>query len=288
MPLLSAIIVNYNTGEYVHRCIDSLLENPPDGGVEVIVVDNASTDRSPAALAGRDDIFFIENERNLGYAGGCNAGTRVSTGDFIMFLNPDLEVGRGVLQRLIGFLRDTPYAGAAAPLLESYNGRIQESYRRFPTILSILGARRSLLYKLWPTNPISRRSFYGEFESKKGPTPVDAVGGAALMFPRRILEVTGGMDSGFFMYLEDIDFCRRIRYAGYRVYLIPDVKIKHSWAASTGKRPYRMALEHYISLGRYFYKHSPGRFVVYLIIIPALLCFLLIQWSMITLGFPNN
>jgi GT2 family glycosyltransferase len=288
MPLLSAIIVNHNTGEYVHRCIDSLLENPPDGGIEVIVVDNASTDQSPVTLAERDDIVFIENERNLGYAGGCNAGTRKSTGGFIILLNPDLEIGRGVLQRLVDFLREMPGAGAAAPLLESYNGSIQESYRRFPTILSILGARRSLLYKLWPTNPISKRSFYGELELKKDPTPVDAVGGAALMFPRSILEVTGGMDEGFFMYLEDIDFCRRIRDAGYRVYLIPDVKIRHIWAASTGKRPYHMALVHYISLGRYFYKHNPKRFVVYLVIGPALLCMLLLQWLLIALGFGNN
>jgi GT2 family glycosyltransferase len=287
MPLLSAIIVNYNTGEYINRCIDSIIENPPDGGVEVIIVDNASTDQSPARLAERDDIFLVENERNLGYAGGCNAGARESKGDFIMFFNPDLEVGPGVLQRIISFVRRTPDAGAAAPILISYDGRLQESYRRFPTLLSIFGARRSFLYRLWRSNPISKRSFYGDLELK-GPTPVDAVGGAALMVPRNIFKITGGMDESYFMYLEDIDFCRRIRRAGYKVYIIPDVKIRHRWAASTGKNPYRMALVHYVSLGRYFYKHNPGRFVAYVAISPALLCFLLMQLFLITLGFRNN
>jgi N-acetylglucosaminyl-diphospho-decaprenol L-rhamnosyltransferase len=202
----------------------------------------------------------------------------LASGEFIMFLNPDVEVVPGVLETLIGFLRDTPDAGAAAPLLESPDGREQESYRRFPTILSVFGARRSPLYRLWPGNPISKRSFYGDLDLTE-PTAVDAVGGAALIFPRYILETTGGMDRVFFMYLEDIDFCRRIGLAGYKVYIVPGARVKHRWAVSTKKRPYRMALVHYISLGRYFLKHSPFRFAAYVAISPLLFLFLLAQWS---------
>jgi N-acetylglucosaminyl-diphospho-decaprenol L-rhamnosyltransferase len=287
MPVLSAIIVNYNAGECIRRCIDSILADAPDGGVEVIVVDNASSDGSVEGLRERGDITLVENGRNVGYAGGCNAGARLASGEFIMFLNPDIEIMPDVLETLIGFLRDTPGAGAAAPLLESPDGRVQESYRRFPTILSIFGARRSPLYRLWPGNPISKRSFYGDLDLT-GPTPVDAVGGAALIFPRRILEATAGMDTGFFMYLEDIDFCRRIGLAGYKVYIVPGVRVKHRWAVSTKKRPYRMALVHYVSLGRYFFKHSPLRFAAYAAISPLLFLFLLAQWSFIFLGCRNE
>jgi N-acetylglucosaminyl-diphospho-decaprenol L-rhamnosyltransferase len=287
MPVLSAIIVNYNTGEYVHRCIDSVLANAPEGGVEVIVVDNASTDGSLATLVERDDVLLVASERNLGYAGGCNAGARISTGDFIIFLNPDLEVGPGVLQRLVDFLENKPKAGAAGPLLESPGGRLQESYRRFPTISSIFGARRSPLYSIWPGNPISRRVFYGDSTFEK-PTPVDVIGGAVLAFSRHVLEITGGMDNGFFMYLEDTDFCRRIINAGYEVYILPDVRVKHFWAGATKKRPYLMVLTHYISLGRYFLKHDPVRFTVYIVISPLLVCFLLTQWMLTALGFQNS
>ncbi|UCE26707.1 MAG: glycosyltransferase family 2 protein [Candidatus Coatesbacteria bacterium] len=289
MPILSAIIVNYRTGEYVHRCIDSILTNPPDGGVEVIAIDNASADGSVEELRKRGDITLVENEHNVGYAGGCNAGARLASGEFIMFLNPDVEVGPGVLESLINFLRDTPAAGAAAPQLESFDGRKQESYRRFPTILSVFGARRSPLYRLWPGNPISRRSFYGDLDlDSTGPTPVDAVGGAALIFPRHILETTGGMDPGFFMYLEDIDFCRRISLAGYDVYIVPHVRVTHRWAVSTKKHPYRMTLVHYVSLGRYFYKHNPLRFVIYLAVSPLLIFFALTQWLLILLSSRNS
>jgi GT2 family glycosyltransferase len=287
MPVLSAIIVNYNAGEYIHRCIDSILADPPDGGVEVIVIDNASADGSVEELRDRGDITLVENERNIGYAGGCNAGARAASGEFIMFLNPDIEVVPGVLKTLVSFLRDTPDAGAAAPLLESPDGRVQESYRRFPTILSIFGARRSPLYRLWPGNPISKRSFYGDLGLTE-PTRVDAVGGAALVFPGHIFVTTRGMDPGFFMYLEDIDFCRRIGLAGYKVYIVPGVRVKHRWAVSTKRHPYRMALVHYISLGRYFLKHSPFRFAVYVAISPLLFFFVLAQWSFISLGYQNN
>ncbi len=287
MHVLSAIIVNYNAGEYIHRCIDSILADPPDGGVEIIVVDNASADGSVEKLRERSDISLVENERNVGYAGGCNAGARAASGEFIMFLNPDIEVVPGVLETLVSFLRDTPDVGAAAPLLESPDGRLQESYRRFPTILSIFGARRSPLYRLWPGNPISKRSFYGDLDLTE-PTPVDAVGGAALVFPKHILGTTGGMDPSFFMYLEDIDFCRRIGLAGYKVYIVPGVRVKHRWAVSTKKQPYRMALVHYISLGRYFLKHSPFRFAAYVAIFPVLLCFVFAQWFFIFLGYQNN
>jgi len=287
MPVLSAIIVNYNAGECIRRCIDSILADPPDGGVEVIVVDNASSDGSVEKLRERGDMTLVEKERNIGYAGGCNAGARLASGEYIMFLNPDIEVMPGVLEKLVSFLRDTPDAGAAAPLLESPDGRLQESYRRFPTILSIFGARRSPLYRFWPGNPISKRSFYGGLDLAE-PTPVDAVGGAAVVFPRNVLEATGGMDPGFFMYLEDIDFCRRIGLAGYKVYIVPGARVNHRWAVSTRKRPYRMALVHYISLGRYFLKHSPFRFAAYVAISPLLFFFLLAQWSFILLGYRNE
>jgi nucleoside-diphosphate-sugar epimerase/GT2 family glycosyltransferase len=265
---LSVIIVNYNSGHVVHEGIDSCWRNPPaEGEMEIIVVDNASSDGSAQALAARDDIIFIRNRQNLGYAAANNQGLAAARGDYLMLLNPDVEVSPGVFDKLIDFLDENPDAGVAGPALISPAGRLQESYRRFPNLLHLIGSRKSLIYRFWPGNPFSRRGFYGELELER-PVKVDFIAGAAMMFKRELVDLIGPLDPHYFMYVEDADFSRRARDAGYYTYLVPNITVLHHWGESAALHPYRVVFIHHISMMRYLRMHQPLQFALYLLLLP--------------------
>ncbi|HUV87667.1 MAG TPA: glycosyltransferase, partial [bacterium] len=267
-PKLSVIIVNYNAGHVIHEAIDSCWRNPPaDGELEIIVVDNASSDGSAQALAARDDIVFIRNRQNLGYAAANNQGLAAARGDYFMLLNPDVEVSPGVFDKLVDFLDENPDAGIVGPALVSPAGRLQESYRRFPNLLHLVGSRRSLIYRFWPRNPFSRQGFYGNLELD-GPVKVDFIAGAAMMFKRELVDFIGPLDPEYFMYVEDADFSRRARDAGYYTYLLPNLAVLHLWGESAALHPYRIVFIHHISMMRYLRMHQPLQFALYILLLP--------------------
>lgn len=267
-PKLSVIIVNYNAGHVIANCLGSCWLNPPrEGGMEVIVVDNASDDGSAEALAVRDDIIFLRNHQNLGYAAANNQGVAISRGEYLLLLNPDVEVGPGLFDALIAFLDENPDAAVAAPALVSPNGRLQESFRRFPNLFHLLGNRRSLIYRWWPHNPFSRRGFYLDLPMDR-PARVDFVAGAVMMFKRTLVDLIGPMDRKYFMYVEDADFCRRARDAGLFTYFLPNLTALHHWGESSARHPYRMVFIHHISMMRYFRRHQPLQYAVYLLLLP--------------------
>ncbi len=282
MPRLSAIVVNYNGGDMVIRCVDSLLKNPPEGDIEVIVVDNASSDDSPEKLAARDDIVFIQSEQNLGFAAGCNLGLERAAGEYLALINPDVEVGSGLCDGVIGFLRDTEGAGIASPLLKSPDGSIQNNFRRYPSLWLMLGSRRSPLTLLWPKNPISSRFFYSDLSLTK-PREVEMVSGTALFFTRGVYDAIGGLDPGYFMFVEDADFCLRVARAGYGVYSLPDLSVEHYLSYSVQKRPYSMILAHHRSLLRFFFRHRPFHFVAYIMLWPLALSYILMEFLLASL-----
>jgi UDP-glucuronate 4-epimerase len=265
---LSVIIVNYNAGHVIHEAIDSCWRNPPtDGEMEIIVVDNASSDGSAQALAARDDVVLIRNRENLGYAAANNQGLAAARGDYFMLLNPDVEVSPGVFDKLVDFLDENPDAGVAGPALVSPAGRLQESYRRFPNLLHLIGSRKSLIYRFWPGNPFSRQGFYGNLELD-GPVQVDFIAGAAMMFKRELVDFIGPLDPEYFMYVEDADFSRRARDAGYYTYLLPDLTVLHHWGESAALHPYRIVFIHHISMMRYLRMHQPLQFALYILLLP--------------------
>jgi nucleoside-diphosphate-sugar epimerase/GT2 family glycosyltransferase len=274
---LSVIIVNYNSGHVVHEGIESCWRNPPaEGEVEIIVVDNASSDGSAQALAARDDVIFIRNRQNLGYAAANNQGLAAARGDYLMLLNPDVEVAAGVFDKLIDFLDENPDAGVAGPALISPAGRLQESYRRFPNLLHLIGSRKSLIYRFWPGNPFSQRGFYGELELER-PVKVDFIAGAAMMFKRELVDIIGPLDPNYFMYVEDADFSRRARDAGYFTYLVPNITVLHHWGESAARHPYRVVFIHHISMMRYLRMHQPLQFALYLLLLPLVAVHLLFE-----------
>ncbi len=266
---LSVIIVNYNAGRVILECIASCWRNAAaDAEMEIIVVDNASADGSAQALAARDDIIFIRNRENLGYAAANNQGLAAARGEYFILLNPDVEVRAGVFDDLMDFLDENPNAGVVGPALVSPAGRLQESYRRFPNLVHLLGTRRSPIYRLWPRNPFSRQGFYGDLELDR-PVKVDFIAGAAMMFKRQLVDLIGPLDPKYFMYVEDADFSRRARDAGYNTYLLPSLAILHHWGESAALHPYRIVFIHHISMMRYLRIHQPLQFALYLLLLPA-------------------
>ena len=250
-----AVIVTYNSEEVILSCLDALAEMAPD--VAVTVVDNASTDRTVASVGSRSvvnpRVKLIANRENRGFAGAANQGFKITAGDPILLLNPDVRL-RTSLTPLIDACKEH---GLAAGQLTAPDGRVQAGFtiRRFPTPASLafelLGFNR-----LWPGNPVNRRYRYLDRDlNREG--PVEQPAGAFLMARRDVWEHLGGFDEDFHpVWFEDVDFCERAARAGYQIEYVPQVRAEHLGGHSVRKLPSaRMELYWYVSLLSYAAKH---------------------------------
>lgn len=249
--MLSIVLVTYNSGPYLGRCLRSLASR----GAEIIVVDNASSDGS-AELARQAGVRVLANEANSGFAAAANQGARAATHDLVLFLNPDTALLEG-LPLLEAALRARPDAAAAAGLLVDEAGRPQRGFtvRRFPTFFSlafeVLGLNR-----LWPGNPVNRR-YRGLDLALESGGEVEQPAGACLLVKKNILEQVGFWDERFCpLWFEDVDLCLRLRQAGFRILLEPRCRFLHEGGHSLEK----MAFEErqifwYRNLLEYVAKH---------------------------------
>jgi GT2 family glycosyltransferase len=205
---LSIVVVSWRSRDLLQRCLTALGASTP--GAECVVIENGSRDGTAAMVeSGFPGVRLVDSPSNLGYAGGCNRGLAASSGDAVLFLNPDVEVTPGSVQALVAVLESDERIGAVGGLLVHRDGQPQRRYapRPFPTVGNL--AR-------WVLVPGERR---GEL-SPGGPaiTDVDQVAGACLLARRSALEEIGGFDHGFWpVWFEDVDLCLRLRQAGYRV-----------------------------------------------------------------------
>jgi len=224
-PRLSIIIVNYNTGGLLERCLFSVFENAPDADVEVFVVDNASSDDSLQRISkfGRR-LKLISNQENLGFARGCNKGLKESRGEYVLFLNPDTEIQAGALTKMISFMEAHKEVGFLVPKICLPNGEFQQdSIGPFPSLLHILLFWSSL----GTIFPFVRRLVYRRYLKPEGAFQVDWGTGACLLCRGELLEKLKGFDEDFFMYHEDTDLCYRARRIGAKVYFYSGAEIVH-------------------------------------------------------------
>jgi hypothetical protein len=245
-PALSIIIVSYNTARVLRGCLASLLAAAPALPLEVLVIDNASTDGS-AAMVARDfpTVRLLPNSTNVGFARACNQGIAASSAPLLLLLNPDTFIPPGALAGLLGFVRAYPDAGACSPLLLTPDGSAQAfAFGGDPTPAYLL--RRGLLRLLLGRSLHPWRLSYVR--------AVDWVSGACLLVRRAAIEQAGLLDEQFFLYFEDVDWCLRIRRQGWRVYYVPQVAIIHAGGRSLARNPAaRHAYTH--SLARFYHKH---------------------------------
>jgi N-acetylglucosaminyl-diphospho-decaprenol L-rhamnosyltransferase len=256
-PQLSVIIVTYNSSRDLPACLDSLQRHATGIEYEVVVPDNASTDRTPELVADRYPwVQLLARARNDGLSAAINEGVAASSGEYIAVLNPDTRIESDVLAPLAQYLREHTDVGIVAPKLLNEDGTIQFSCRAFPGYGTVLFNRYSLITKLLPRNRLSSRYLMSDFDHSTT-RDVDWVSGAALMMPRRVFDEVGGWDSGFFMFNEDVDLCRRVHDAGYRVVYKPDVAMYHQIGVTKSTSP-RMVIERHRSIWRYYTKHMRG------------------------------
>jgi N-acetylglucosaminyl-diphospho-decaprenol L-rhamnosyltransferase len=255
-PRWAAVVVNYEAGPLLVECVESLLADTSAGPPEVVVVDNASHDDSLATLRDRrPDVAILDTGANLGYAAAANRGIGATTGPVVAVCNPDLRVEPGTAAALVGRLEAEPDLGAVGPRVVEPDGTLYPSARRLPTTLDAAG--HGALGRVWPRNPFTRR--YRELDADPAkPRDVDWVSGAAVWLRRAALEQVGGWDERYFMYVEDVDLCWRLRRAGWRIAYEPAGSVVHVQGASTDRHPYRMIAAHHRSLLRFAARRWSG------------------------------
>ncbi len=224
-PSLSVIIVNYNTIALLEKCLASLLSNDGRISMEIIVVDNNSSDGSVKKTATKFlDVRLIENEQNLGFSKACNQGLEVATCDYVLFLNPDTTVPDRALEQCVAFMREHRDVGLLGCKLLNTDGSLQPSCADFPYLRNIFldhmlrrqffpeTFRQKMLLRCWRHDRIRE---------------VDWVLGAFMLTRRSLMERLNGFDEDFFLYGEDLDLCYRIEKAGWRVVFFPEAGVVH-------------------------------------------------------------
>lgn len=257
--LVSVLVVNFHAYDELDRCLASLAADPEFDG-EVVVVDHESRPATLEALRSRyPEVRFFPTSLNPGFACGVNAAARHATGRYLLLLNPDASVRPGAALALREYLETHPGVGIVGARVLDPDGRVQRSARRFPTPLTGLFGRTSLMTRLWPGNPLSRRDLPAD-ERTEGPLEVDWVAGSCLMVRREAFDRVGGLDEGFFLYWEDADFCLRVRDAGWRTVYCPAATVTHGVGASSRRAGAQSIRAFHRSAVRFFEKHNAGRF----------------------------
>ena len=229
---LSIIIVNWNSADYVRRCLRSVYDHTHDLQFEIIVVDNASYDGCGEMLAREfPGVIFIQSDENLGFARANNLGFKKSTGAALLFLNPDTELVGSAINLLLSQLRNLPKAGAVGARLLNTDGTLQTScVQSLPTILNQaldieLLRRLSPRSRLWGMAPL--------FSAGNQPSEVEVISGACLLLTRDLFESVGRFSEEYFMYTEDLDLCFKTRRAGFENYYVPAATVIHHGGGSS-------------------------------------------------------
>ena len=254
--MISVVIVNWNSGPLLERCVLSLVKHAAD--VEIVVVDNASFDSSlNFAARSQVPIAILRNEENLGFAAANNLGWRKSRGEKILFLNPDTECRSGAVNALAHSMLEDSKIWAAGGKLLSSSGQLQQGFnvRAFPTLGSV-AADMFLLDELWPGNPWTRHYRMSGWDQSSA-CEVDQPAAACLMVRRKVLERLNGFDENFLpAWFEDVDLCRRIHDNGGRILFEPASEFQHQGGSSL-KHLAREEFLRYFHTNqlRYFHKH---------------------------------
>lgn len=283
---LSIIIVNYKQIDFLKECLDSIYINTKQIGFEVIIIDNNSdTFKTEKKLTEfkkiYDNLDFKINRENLGFAKANNIGFLKSSGDFLIFLNPDAIILNNSLETLVGFLKSNPDAGACAPRILNPDLSFQISFNEFPTLSKIflrtIGINKFLLKRKKLFNFLARfkkifpgfvNTYNSNFSQILEPKEVPWITGACISVKRLVFINSGLFDENYKLYCEDMDLCLSIRKSNYKIFFVPDAKIIHfkGWT----KRNLDVINYHYQSYRYYYNKNFRGVYKNFLIFFNSL------------------
>jgi N-acetylglucosaminyl-diphospho-decaprenol L-rhamnosyltransferase len=233
---LSVIIVNWNVRSLLERCLQSVTASAQHGALkcQVIVVDNASTDGSLEMVQRLfPTVQLIGSNANLGFARANNLGATRASGRYVLFLNPDTEVVANALATMVAYMDQHTDVGLLGPKLLFPDGRVQPSRRRFPTLATAF-LESTIVQQWFPQNRILDR-YYAHDRSDDVEQDVDWVVGACMLIRRQAWERVGTLDERFFMYSEELDWCRRLKSAGWRAVYLPSATVVHHEGQSSAQ-----------------------------------------------------
>ncbi len=243
---LSIVIANWNTRDLIEDCIESIFATAPAGlDFETIVIDNASTDGGTEYLSSLGSkIVLIKNQENLGYAKACNMGMKIAKGRYILLLGSDTIMQQGVLEECTRFLDAHTEAGAVSCKLLNPDGTAQNSLKKFPGL-------KNAFYTYLSLDRLNKDYDMSDFNYDKT-IEAEQVATTFLMIRKEVLQKTGFFDESYRILYNDVDLCRKIRDAGYKVYFIHSCAIVHYGSRSTKKADFKLRKIMYSDIYRYY------------------------------------
>lgn len=247
---LSVIVVNWNTGDLLWQCLESIYADLAAGETEVFVVDSASTDRSMAVAQEQfPQANYISSPVNVGFGAANNLALRLAQGDYLLLLNPDTLVHPGTISTLLDYMDQHLQVGVSASRLLNPDGSLQYSCSPEPTL------RREFL-RMFHLGGVRPDGYYAmERWDMAAPRPVDVILGACMLLRKTALDQAGLFDEQFFMYSEEVDLCRRVRQAGWEICWVPQARVTHYGGQSTRQMAAEMFVQLYRAKIDYFRKH---------------------------------
>lgn len=247
----SIVIITWNQKEKLTKCLETLINNCNMDNSEIIIIDNNSNDGTKEFLISEYSGYtLIFNESNLGVAKARNTGLKLANGKYIVFLDDDTIILNDFIKKSINYLNTNKEVYLLGPKLFFDNGEIQPSARKFPSILGILGRAFPKLTPKW----FSEQYLYSFIYSKE-PINVEWVIGACQFIRRDAIKIIGLLDEKYFFGYEDVDYCHRIKNAGYSIVYHPDVSLVHSYQRKSAQKLIsKMKVYHILSIMRYYFK----------------------------------
>lgn len=254
MPDVSVIIVSWNAKAHLLNCLHSLIDTANGYSQELIVVDNASSDGSPDVVASQfPAVKLIKNAENLGFAKANNIGMQTSRGRYVCLINSDVIVLEGCIEKLMAFMDENHNVGMTGPRILNPDHSLQVQCRRFPTIWNNI-CQALGFNKLFPKSAIFSEPFMNYWAHDKV-QKVDVITGCFWMVRRKAVDKVGLLDEDFFIYAEDIDWCKRFNKAGWDVLFYPEAEAIHIGGASSDNAPIKFYLEMQKADLQYWRKH---------------------------------
>jgi GT2 family glycosyltransferase len=251
---LSIVIVTWNAKNYAAECLDSLRTLMPKPEIEVLVVDNNSSDGTPELIREKyPEVVLIQNRENLGFARANNIGIRESAGEYVGLINSDVRVLNGCLEQMQAYMNANREIGVLGPRMLDAKGHASRSYMRSPTLWRYF-CRALALDDLFPRSKLFG-SYTMNYFDREQTAEVDVLNGWFWLIRREALNQVGPLDETFFMYGEDIDWCKRFRDRGWKVVYYPKTESIHYGGASSSKAPVRFYIEMQRANLQYWRKH---------------------------------
>jgi len=266
---ITVIIVNWKVRHLVEQCLDSILANKEDFNIEIIVVDNDSSDGiSEMIMIQYPFVKMIALSSNQGFAKANNLGIKRAKGEFIFLLNPDTKVTKNFFSSSINYLKKNTDIGILGPHILNSDGSLQHSVRRSPDLISqilILLKLKNVLVN----NKYLNKYLFKDFDYSKEQI-VEQIMGAAMIIRYSLIKKLGLLDESFFLWFEEVDYCKRAKDKDIRIKYLPEAKIIHYGGSSFGQqKTFKKQLIFNKSLLYYFYKHKPiWQWLILVLILP--------------------